>query len=264
MIGYLESHSCRLLVDWLKATGLSSLPLLKRPVRNWARKCLRSRISAQNNSANSRSTISGCVAWSLSLCSRVRWNETTEWKRTKRWWSLRQVSNALENEAMKKLNATNVNAHFDTIRWNFLCLFSHLSSYKTRIATLMASRLLCRWCLPVQALCRSNLPKLLERDRPIFTVIMGDLFPRKPLSMPPHDKLHRGVIETAKAMGLQPVEEQTLKVDQLHETLEVKSGLSRETRCAFLQDFSEVLERARFTANSSIRQIFAPVTHFVE
>lgn len=39
--------------------------------------------------------------------------------------------------------------------------------------------------------------------------------------MPSHENLHRGVIEAAKAMGLQPVKEQTLKVDQLHETLEV-------------------------------------------
>lgn len=78
---------------------------------------------------------------------------------------------------------------------------------------------------PVQALCSSNLPKLLERDTPLFIAILGDLFPRKALPLPSHDTLHRGVAAAAKEMGLQPLEEQMTKVDQLHETMEVLSGL---------------------------------------
>lgn len=52
---------------------------------------------------------------------------------------------------------------------------------------------------------------------------MGDLFPRKLLHTPLHDNLHRGVEEAAKAMGLQSLKEQTTKVDQLHETMEVSN-----------------------------------------
>lgn len=77
----------------------------------------------------------------------------------------------------------------------------------------------------VQALCSSNLPKLLERDTPLFIAILGDLFPRKALPMPSHDSLHRGVAAAAKKLGLQLLEEQTTKVDQLHETMEVSTIL---------------------------------------
>lgn len=52
---------------------------------------------------------------------------------------------------------------------------------------------------------------------------MGDLFPRKALHTPLHHNLHRGVAEAAKSMGLQSLEEQTTKIDQLHETMEVSS-----------------------------------------
>lgn len=76
---------------------------------------------------------------------------------------------------------------------------------------------------PLQALCSSNLPKLLERDTPLFIAILGDLFPRKALPMPSHDSLHRGVAAAAKTLGLQSLEEQMTKVDQLHETMEVST-----------------------------------------
>lgn len=76
---------------------------------------------------------------------------------------------------------------------------------------------------PLQALCSSNLPKLLERDTPLFVAILGDLFPRKALPMPSHDSLHRGVAAAAKKTGLQPLVEQTTKIDQLHETMEVST-----------------------------------------
>lgn len=90
----------------------------------------------------------------------------------------------------------------------------------------------------MQALCSSNLPKLLERDTPLFTAILGDLFPRKALLLPSHDSLHRGVAAAAKKTGLQLLEEQMTKIDQLHETMEVstlqasnrKSQLSLRTR----------------------------------
>ena len=75
--------------------------------------------------------------------------------------------------------------------------------------------------LMLQALCSSNLPKLLERDTPLFIAILGDLFPRKALPTPSHEGLHRGIAAAAKQMGLQPLEEQTTKIDQLHETMEV-------------------------------------------
>ncbi|CAM9285972.1 unnamed protein product, partial [Ectocarpus sp. 6 AP-2014] len=71
-----------------------------------------------------------------------------------------------------------------------------------------------------------NLPKLLERDTPLFIAILGDLFPRKVLPLPSHDILHRGVAAAAKEMGLQPLEEQMTKVDQLHETMEVRFGVA--------------------------------------
>lgn len=74
-----------------------------------------------------------------------------------------------------------------------------------------------------QALCSSNLPKLLERDTSLFIAILGDLFPRKSLSLPSHDSLHRGVVAAVKAAGLQPLKEQMMKIDQLHETLEVRT-----------------------------------------
>lgn len=80
----------------------------------------------------------------------------------------------------------------------------------------------------VQALCSSNLPKLLERDIPLFIAILGDLFPRKALPMPSHDSLHRGVAAAAKKLGLQSLEEQTTKVDQLHETMEVSTPFQAE------------------------------------
>lgn len=76
---------------------------------------------------------------------------------------------------------------------------------------------------PPQALCSSNLPKLLERDTPLFVAILGDLFPRKALPMPSHDILHRGVAAAAKKTGLQPLEEQTTKIDQLYETMEART-----------------------------------------
>lgn len=76
---------------------------------------------------------------------------------------------------------------------------------------------------PAQALCSSNLPKLLECDTPLFVAILGDLFPRKALPMPSHDSLHRGVAAAAKKSGLQPLEEQTTKIDQLYETMEVST-----------------------------------------
>lgn len=81
----------------------------------------------------------------------------------------------------------------------------------------------------VQALCSSNLPKLLERDTSLFIAILGDLFPRKALPVPAHDSLHRGVAAAAKKLGLQSLEEQMTKVDQLHETMEVSSTLQVET-----------------------------------
>eukprot|EP00903_Cladosiphon_okamuranus_P017642 g16249.t1 len=77
-----------------------------------------------------------------------------------------------------------------------------------------------------KALCSSNLPKLLERDTPLFVAILGDLFPRKALPMPSHDSLHRGVAAAAKKTGLQLLEEQTTKIDQLHETMEVRFGVA--------------------------------------
>eukprot|EP00904_Undaria_pinnatifida_P005405 jgi/Undpi1/1995/HiC_scaffold_12.g05382.m1 len=76
------------------------------------------------------------------------------------------------------------------------------------------------------ALGSSNLPKLLEHDTPLFTAIMGDLFPRKSLHTPLHGDLHRGVEEAARAMSLQSLKEQTTKVDQLHETMEVRFGVA--------------------------------------
>lgn len=78
---------------------------------------------------------------------------------------------------------------------------------------------------PLQALCSSNLPKLLERDTPLFIAILGDLFPRKSLPVPSHDSLHRGIEAAAKEMGLQSLKEQTTKVDQLHETMEVSGRI---------------------------------------
>ncbi|CAM9781524.1 unnamed protein product [Ectocarpus sp. 12 AP-2014] len=75
-------------------------------------------------------------------------------------------------------------------------------------------------------LADSNLPKLLERDTPLFIAILGDLFPRKALPLPSHDILHRGVAAAAKEMGLQPLEEQMTKVDQLRETMEVRFGVA--------------------------------------
>lgn len=80
----------------------------------------------------------------------------------------------------------------------------------------------------MQALCSSNLPKLLERDTPLFIAILGDLFPRKALPIPSHDSLHRGVAAAAKKLGLQSLDEQKTKVDQLHETMEVSSTLQVE------------------------------------
>ena len=69
------------------------------------------------------------------------------------------------------------------------------------------------------------MPKLLERDTPLFIAILGDLFPRKALPLPSHDNLHRGVAAAAKKTGLQPLQEQTMKIDQLHETMEVSTAL---------------------------------------
>lgn len=100
---------------------------------------------------------------------------------------------------------------------------------------------------PVQALCSSNLPKLLERDTPLFIAILGDLFPRKALPLPSHDILHRGVAAAAKEMGLQPLEEQMTKVDQLHETMEVLSGLRIKNQgCHVFQTFVSFM-RHRFS-----------------
>lgn len=76
-----------------------------------------------------------------------------------------------------------------------------------------------------QALCSSNLPKLLEQDALLFTAILGDLFPGKSAPQPTHDRLHRGLAASAEAMGLQPLTKQTTKVDQLHETMKVSSRL---------------------------------------
>lgn len=63
--------------------------------------------------------------------------------------------------------------------------------------------------------------------------MLGDLFPLKTLPVPSHNNLHRGVAAAVKAMGLQSLKEQTMKVDQLHETLEVSwaviSLISKQT-----------------------------------
>ncbi|CAM9656208.1 unnamed protein product [Ascophyllum nodosum] len=78
----------------------------------------------------------------------------------------------------------------------------------------------------IQALCSSNLPKLLDSDTLLFTSIMRDLFPPESLPVPSYDNLHRGVVAATRAMGLQTLKEQTSKIDQLHETLEVRFGVA--------------------------------------
>lgn len=98
-------------------------------------------------------------------------------------------------------------------------------------------------CDLFQALCSSNLPKLLERDTPLFMAILGDLFPRKTLPVPSHNDLHRGIEAAAKTMGLRSLTEQTVKVDQLHETLEVSceviTSISMQTRNAWHHDLPD-------------------------
>ncbi|CAM9197261.1 unnamed protein product [Discosporangium mesarthrocarpum] len=78
----------------------------------------------------------------------------------------------------------------------------------------------------IKALSSSNMPKLLEGDAPLFTAIMGDLFPTKSVIFPQHDDLHRGVQAATQTSGLQHSPEQEDKVDQLHETLEVRFGVA--------------------------------------
>ncbi|CAM9257500.1 unnamed protein product [Scytosiphon promiscuus] len=78
----------------------------------------------------------------------------------------------------------------------------------------------------IQALCSSNLPKLLERDTSLFIAILGDLFPQKSLPLPSHESLHRGVVAAVEAADLQLLKEQMTKIDQLHETIEVRFGVA--------------------------------------
>lgn len=50
---------------------------------------------------------------------------------------------------------------------------------------------------------------------------MGDLFPGKSATTSPHDHLQRGLAAAVKSLGLQSLEMQATKVDQLYETMEV-------------------------------------------
>ncbi|CAM9561684.1 unnamed protein product, partial [Chrysoparadoxa australica] len=81
--------------------------------------------------------------------------------------------------------------------------------------------------LLVQALCNSNLPKMVESDLLQFAAIIGDLFPGKELPAPKLEELQESVLPSMSKDHLyQLIPEQPERVFQLNETLKVRFGVA--------------------------------------
>jgi dynein heavy chain len=77
----------------------------------------------------------------------------------------------------------------------------------------------------IQALQKSNAPKFLPDDIPLFNNIMSDLFPGLDMRNPESEDLKSAVRKTLDEKGLLEVPSQMEKIMQLYDTLKVRHGI---------------------------------------
>ena len=79
--------------------------------------------------------------------------------------------------------------------------------------------------LLIRAMRDSNVPKFLEQDLPLFTGIIGDLFPGVVVPFVDYGALQLAIEDTLVSLDMQPVPSFITKIIQTHETQLVRHGM---------------------------------------